>query len=571
MRLNEALQTIRERINLVDLVGRYVELKRNGNRYSAPCPFHQETKPSFSVNPDKGFFYCFGCHASGDLFEFYAKINGLDFRESVEQLAQEAGIVVEFGHSPSMRPTGEQRTDKKQILQMYELAAQAYQINLQSPSGLQCREYLQKRGVTPEIIEKFALGWAPEGWRFLTEKLLKKKHNLELAAQAGLISSSDKGNFYDRFRGRLIFPIKNLSGQVIAFGGRIIENTDEAKYINSADSPIYKKKEHLYGLYQARSSIGAKGFAMLTEGYMDVLTLNQFKYGNCAGVLGTALTEEQIRRLSGFCSRFLLIFDGDKAGRKAAFRSCEMLLARGLNCNVAILPPEDDIDSLLKSGGPQVFDELAANAPDGLKFCINVLKDMAPKDAVDWTREFLADVRVPELATTYASSLAAALRMEESSLRQNAAKTRNRRQPTNIGRAIFHNTRDRQIMIFAARYPERLAELRGMGAHMALSSESARELWKLIETWGPDEILLHLDESQKEFWIAQRGPAAAPLTNGDFELACLEKELDIFYAASKKASLSRALAETSKTSDFNAQLEYLRALQETLGNIDEQS
>lgn len=570
MQSQQAIRFIKERLNLADIVRRYVDLKPNGARLVAPCPFHQETKPSFSVNPEKGFFYCFGCHASGDIFEFYAKINGLDFRECLEQLAAEAGITVEYSRGRAPGPSDNKISDKRQIMLMHEVAASHFQRCLAGEEGNACRQYLLRRGVTPELTKKFELGWAPKAWHSLADELRKRGFDKNLACDAGLLSRSDNG-VYDRFRGRLMFPIKNLSGQTIAFGGRIIDNGDEAKYINSADTPIYKKKEHLYGLFQARRAISASGEAMLTEGYMDVLALNQFGFANCAGVLGTALTEEQIRRLSGFASRILLIFDGDRPGRKAALRACELLLTRGLACNVVILPAADDIDSLLRSGGPESFNALRGSAPDGLAYCLGCLKELAPRDAVNWAREFLARIQIPELVSPYASRLAAHLQISEPSLRQGACRPGRVLPASGKSNLDTLVSRDTQIMIYAVRYPERLEELREMGADLALTTPRARQLWALIEQWGPDDVFYHLDARQKEFWLAQRTPGAAPRTSGDFELTCLSQALSAYYSATQKLSLNAALSENAGSGAFETQLEYLRAIQETLGKGNEQS
>ena len=339
MQSKDAIRAIKERLNIVDVVRRYVELKRNGPRWVAPCPFHQETKPSFSVNEDQGLFYCFGCHASGDVFDFYSRINGLEFKETLEQLAAEAGITIDRGPRDPQRDGQErkQRSARQQMLRMYELAAGHFASALQSPEAEECRRYIEKRGLSDEIVQRFGLGWARREWQSLADALRRAGFDMRMAAEAGLVGQASSGRPYDRFRGRLIFPIKSLSNQIIAFGGRIIADEEEAKYINSADTPLYKKGEHLYGLAQARRGIVTKGRAMLTEGYMDVLTLHQFGYDNAVGVLGTALTPEQIKRLSGFASQMTLLFDGDRAGRKAALRSCEMLLTRGLSCSVVIM------------------------------------------------------------------------------------------------------------------------------------------------------------------------------------------------------------------------------------------
>ncbi len=577
MQSRDAIRAIKERLNIVDIARRYVDLKRNGPRWVAPCPFHQETKPSFSVNEEQGLFYCFGCHASGDIFDFYGRINGLDFRDTLEQLAAEAGISLDRGPADPKRREQEQRerSGRRQMIKMYELAAAHFAAALDSPEGEECRAYIQKRGLSDEIVQRFGLGWARRDWQSLATALHRAGFDARMAAEAGLLGISERSRrAYDRFRGRLIFPIKSLSNQIIAFGGRIIADEEEAKYINSADTPLYKKGEHLYGLAQSRRGITTKGQALLTEGYMDVLTLHQYGYDNAVGVLGTALTPDQIKRLSGFTSRVTLLFDGDRAGRKAALRSCEMLLTRGLACTVVLMPDGEDIDSLLRTQGPEAFETLLAHAPDGLRFCVDVLRALAPRETVEWARNFLSQVEVPELVSPYASRLATQLQLSESDLRQGAAQRRDTGAPRNggtpqrpSGRAR-QNMRDRQIMMYAVRYPERLDDLRDMGADLALQSEIARRLWDKLEEWGPETAAYHLDEREKNFWSFCRGAEAAPRDDGNKELEALRDDLDAYYASAQKLSLAAALRQNA--GDPDADVEYLRALQETLEKVHEQ-
>lgn len=573
MEFGEAIRAIKERVNLVDIVRRYVDLKPNGARFVAPCPFHQETKPSFSVSPEKGFYYCFGCQASGDLIDFFGRINGLDFRESVAQLAEEAGIVIDARTSPEGRKAAqEQRTAKQIMLAMHRDAALHFAGCLAGDSGAECRSYIKKRGLTEQVIERFELGFAVRDWHSLHTRLVERGYAMDLAFESGLVGQSESGKYYDRFRGRLMFPIKNLSNQIIAFGGRIIADEDEAKYINSADTPIYSKKEHLYGLAQARRSISVKGSAMLTEGYMDVVTLHQFGFENSVGVLGTALTEDQIRRLSGFTSRIDLLFDGDRAGRKAALRSCEMLLARGLSCRVILLPEGEDIDSLLRTQGAEAFERLQASAPDGLSFCINTLRELAPREAISWARNFLTKMQVRELVSPYASQLAQKLGIAEREFRDSlpgaglgTGSLQCARQNRNLC------DRDTQIMLFAVRYPERLEDLRELGADLALTTQRSRRLWDLIEAYGPEEVIYHLDEKQKSFWISQRGPQAPPRLDGDYELECLKESLNRFYAQSQAASLAAAMAASASANNFDLDLKYLHAIRDAMRKEDEQS
>lgn len=577
MQSRDAIRAIKERLNIVDIARRYVDLKRNGPRWVAPCPFHQETKPSFSVNEEQGLFYCFGCHASGDIFDFYGRINGLDFRDTLEQLAAEAGVSLDRGPADPKRREQEQRerSGRRQMIKMYELAAAHFAAALDSPEGEECRAYIQKRGLSDEIVQRFGLGWARRDWQSLATALHRAGFDARMAAEAGLLGISERSRrAYDRFRGRLMFPIKSLSNQIIAFGGRIIADEEEAKYINSADTPLYKKGEHLYGLAQSRRGITTKGQALLTEGYMDVLTLHQYGYDNAVGVLGTALTPDQIKRLSGFTSRVTLLFDGDRAGRKAALRSCEMLLTRGLACTVVLMPDGEDIDSLLRTQGPEAFEDLLAHAPDGLRFCVDVLRALAPRETVEWARNFLSQVEVPELVSPYASRLATQLQLSENELRQGAAQRRDTGAPRNGGTPqrpggrARQNMRDRQIMMYAVRYPERLDDLRDMGADLALQSDIARRLWDKLEEWGPETAAYHLDEREKNFWSFCRGAEAAPRDDGNKELEALRDDLDAYYASAQKLSLAAALRQNA--GDPDADVEYLRALQETLEKVHEQ-
>ena len=569
-----ATREIKARLNIVDVVKRYVELRRAGGRWVAPCPFHQETKPSFSVNEEEGFFYCFGCQASGDLFDFYSRINGLEFKDALEQLAEEANVPLE-NTRPDPRDAAA-RDFRKTALRMYEAARNHYCRNLLAESGRQCREYLERRGITQGIIDGFELGWSLPGWTGLADVLRRSGYTAKQGVESGLLAANDRGSGYDRFRGRLIFPIKNLSGQVIAFGGRIIGDEDAAKYINSTDSPLYKKGENLYGLFQARRAISAKKSVILTEGYMDVLTLHQFGYENVCGVLGTALTPEQIRRLAGFCSHFELIFDGDGPGRKAALRACEMVLSKGLACKVVMLPDGEDIDSLLQQGGREQFEELKLYAPDGLDFCIRALSSQAPREALDWVKKFLAAVEQPELLSRFVTRFSQALALDEAEMRRGInIPGRNEEQRADAkfapgikksSPAVEKDALDRRIMQFVVRCPQYMPELCDAGANLLLTQRWALSLWEKVARCAPeydsDSVLRQLDTKEKEFWWHHRVMEAPPKEHQLRELA------DIRAAAAKCCEERQAVAclqamrQGQDKGDYD--LELLKALNETL-------
>ncbi len=570
MKSTDAIQAIKARISMADLARRYVEVRPVGSRLVAPCPFHQETKPSFSINDEQGTFYCFGCQASGDIFDFYGRINGLDFRETLEQLAEESGVSLE-SHRPDPG-VARQRSHKRDMLKMHDLAAAHFSANLKGPQGKVCREYVDERGIAPEIQEKFGLGWSLPEWQPLQSALRRAGFNEQTAVECGLLSRSAKGGAYDRFRGRLMFPIRNLSGQAVAFGGRILPSLareDDAKYINSSDSPIYKKGEHLYGLYQARPSVTVKKSLMLTEGYMDVLTLHQYGYANAVGVLGTALTPEQVKRLSGFASHIELLFDGDGAGRKAALRSCEMLLSRGLSCKVVLFPEKDDIDSLLRSRGAQAFEDLRRSAPDGLAFCVSALRDMAPKDSVAWARAFLGQVEIPELFARFATELAGGLGLTEAELRGGVLSARKQSASRPADAPAVPKTRavslDQEIMTFAVRYPHAIQSLRDFGADLALTRPWALALWDKLERFAPGDVFSALEEKEKRFWIRCRDTesGAPALDNEQGERDAIRRALCALQTTAHKNSVAAALRHGS--ADYETQREYMRALKEARG------
>lgn len=573
---SSATGAIKARLNILDVVRRYVDLRRAGNRWVAPCPFHQETKPSFSVNEEEGFFYCFGCQAAGDIFDFYSRINGLEFRETLEQLAEEAGVTLDEVRS-NPREAAE-RDFRKVALRMYEAARNHFRHNLQAEAGATCREYLERRKLAPEIIESFELGWSLPQWQGLADALRRSGFSPRQGIDAGLLAANERGSGYDRFRGRLIFPIKNLSGQVIAFGGRIIGDEDAAKYINSTDSPLYKKGDNLYGLFQARRSISAQKSAILTEGYMDVLTLHQFGYTNACGVLGTALTPEQVRRLAGFCSELELIFDGDAPGMKAAMRACEMVLAKGLSCKVVMLPEKQDIDDLLQGKGKEAFEELRRFSPDGLDFCIRRLSMQAPREALEWVKGFLAAVEQPEWLSRYISRLSQGLDLDEREIRQglqasapaaggHSANAGSRNLPGgSSARAVKKDALDREIMKFVVRYPHQLPVLRDAGAMLLFTQGWAVTFWEKVAScapdYDPDRVLRCLDDKEKEFWGQFRVMEAPPREHQDEELADICALIAERCREKQTGACMQALRQNGDKGDYD--LELLKALNETL-------
>jgi len=577
-----AVEAVKARINIVDVIRRYVDLKPVSGRWMGACPFHQETKPSMSVNEEEGFFYCFGCQASGDVIDFYQRINGLEFLEALEALAMEAGIDIQ---QTAPDPQAAQKRQQKKLLQdMHDESRDFFCNCLGHAVGETARRYLADRGMTAEIIQAFQLGFSPDDWHGLDNYLRSRGRKPEDGVEAGLLSQNQKGNIYDRFRGRLIFPIKNLSGRVIAFGGRIITD-GEPKYLNSSDSPIYKKGEHLYGLDIARQSMTRTRRALLTEGYMDVLSLHQFGYTDACGVLGTALTKDQVKRLSGFCSRVDLVFDGDSAGRKAALKSSRMILLHGVACRVVLLPDGEDVDSLLQTKGKDGFDQYLEQAKDGLEFCASYLQSQfSPREIMDWARNFLSELSDDSLRAYYLPRLAKGLALGETELRMTAGAPTRTVQAQNHASGVQHSKNsqpaigkedkdDKYFLKFPIQYPEYIPSLAEQGFENVLSTNWARALWSKLYEDQPRVSLTRLNENEKRFFIQCREDLSNKTLTGEkiqneWEHICTKIEKS--KCEMTKARIKQSLHQAQQTGDMQRANECLQALKECLRRENEQ-
>ncbi|HNY51413.1 MAG TPA: DNA primase [Smithella sp.] len=349
------IEEIKNRVDIVDLVSEYVTLKKAGRNFTGLCPFHQEKTPSFSVNREKQIFYCFGCGEGGNAITFLMKIADKTFPEAIKDLAAKTGIVLP---PVSSGKEGRQKDLLKEgIVGLNARAAQHFSRNLFSAAGAVARKYLQERGIADDIVKQFRLGYAPDTWRSLTDDLEKSGLSLKLAEQAGLIIPGKEGGFYDRFRGRLIFPIENVSGDIIAFGGRIL-GKGEPKYLNSPESPVYIKGRNLYGLNKAKEEIRKKGFVLIVEGYFDLISLWNAGIGNVVATLGTALTREHLELLRRYTIDVVALFDPDEAGKKALDRSLELFLSAGMKARALILPGQYDPDDYVRKFGKEKMEEL---------------------------------------------------------------------------------------------------------------------------------------------------------------------------------------------------------------------
>ena len=366
---------VREAADIVQVIGECVELKKAGARFLGLCPFHAEKTPSFSVNPHGQFFHCFGCGESGDVFSFMMKYHHLTFPDALKDLARRYHIDL-----PERKMNDADRARMRKREQLYEInqaAADIFHSFLNNAEEAEsARNYLRDRGVPQEIVDRYQLGYTPSpeqaGWKFITSRLQAKKLSVVAIEQAGLAVKKDNGGYYDRFRDRVLFPIFDLSGRVVAFGGRILGD-GKPKYMNSPESMIFDKSRLLFGLYQHREAIRKRRLAVVVEGNFDLLLLAVHGIDNVVAPLGTALTRDHIKSLRGYCDEVVLLFDGDSAGLKAARRSIPFFLAEQLEGKVALLPQGHDPDSLVREKGPAGINELVDTAKPLAEFVFSSL------------------------------------------------------------------------------------------------------------------------------------------------------------------------------------------------------
>ncbi len=413
------LAQIQERTDIVELVSGYVPLKRVGRSFKANCPFHHEKTPSFIVNPDKQIFHCFGCGVGGNVFSFFMKIEKRDFRDAVEVLADRAGIEI-----PDDRPQDTEAARRSaQLVQANGFAVEFYRGVLRDrPEAQGARDYLRRRGVLEKTLEDFRVGFAPDSWDAL-QRAAKTGAVTEAALErAGLvIGRREGGGYYDRFRNRVIFPILDMKGACVAFGGRVMDDATP-KYLNSPETEIYSKGRHLYGLFQARQAVRELDQAIVVEGYMDLIACHQAGVVNVVASLGTALTPEQVRLVKRHTHNVVMLYDADKAGEAATLRGLELFLEEGVEVKVVRLEKGHDPDSFLRERGAGPFREALAAAKNLFEYKLGLLKDRHPAGTVEgkvriatemvgvlhkvrneilraaWTKELSRDLGLPEEA-----------------------------------------------------------------------------------------------------------------------------------------------------------------------------
>ncbi len=403
------IDDLKDRADLVRIIEPYAALKKKGSNWMGCCPFHSEKTPSFSVSPTKGFYKCFGCGKGGNAFTFLMEMEGLNFPEAIQRVAEISGVPLpEPVDDQQFQRSKKKREEKKhladQVIELNAIALEFWEAELQSKDkkAKAAREYLKSRGISEEIQKQFRIGFSPDSWNALLDHLKEKGVDEKLIEQSGLVSvNEEKDRVFDRFRGRIMFPVLDVDGRPIAFGARAMGD-DHPKYLNSPETPAYVKGQHLYGLFQSKDEIRKKKFAILVEGYLDLIALYQHGITNVAASLGTAFTPEQSKLLGRFAKKVVINYDGDIAGIGAARRAVEILLPNDFEIKVLVLPDGKDPDDFVRENGAELYNQARGKAVPYLDFVLKAsmqdrtLANAKQKaEAIEEVLPVLSDIKNP--------------------------------------------------------------------------------------------------------------------------------------------------------------------------------
>ena len=476
---SSVIQEINERTDITDLVSRYVTLKRSGTDFVGLCPFHSEKTPSFRVTPQKRMYYCFGCQKGGGPIHFLMQVENLNFVDAVKKLGAECGVQVP---EDSLRSDKEEQK-RKQMFSANRDAARFFYTCLTEPRGEEARKYFKQRNLSAEMITKFGIGYAPDSWDALKKHLLSKGYSESLLVEVGLISRTEKGSTYDRFRNRVMFPILDVVGNVIGFGGRVLDDS-KPKYLNTADTPIFDKSGNLYGLNFAKND--KSGQVIVVEGYMDVVTLYQYGIERAVASLGTALTARHARLLKRYANEVVLCYDGDGAGIKAAHKAVGLMREADVKSKVISLDGAKDPDEYCKKFGVDKFLQCVDEAKPPILYKINALKANYDVHILEQNAEFLkaaaeelALLKEPVEREIYTREVALSASVSEESLAAQVKKavlrlrqTNKREEKTQIQRITRQHAiepskvleaAEGRLIALALRYKDAFSELASEG------------------------------------------------------------------------------------------------------------
>ncbi|MCD4829927.1 MAG: DNA primase [Candidatus Cloacimonetes bacterium] len=470
------IDQVRENVDIVDVIQSYIPLKKAGSGFKALCPFHEEDTPSFNVSRQKQIFKCFGCGKSGNVFTFVQEYEKISFPEAMRRLAQRAGVRL-----PQQAPPSAADHARDALFRACELAAAFYRKQL-ATIGETAREYLEQRGIGEKTVEAFDIGYAPDDFQALHNYLREKSISDNDLIRAGLLRRNERGNVYDLLRHRLIFPIRNGNGRVVAFGGRVLSPDQQGgKYINSPTSDIYTKGEELYGLYQARYDIGKREHAVMCEGYTDLIRLHDSGFTHAVASLGTALTNRQLHLLGRYAKKIVLLYDGDRAGRTAAMKSGLSALQQGFDVQVCALPADQDPDSYLVEQGAEALQKLLDEAPSLPDFVnADSVMDMSRRTKVDVLRDAILRIDNALARELFAGEVAQAFGVSVTSLLAGGLQ---RRRKNNAEREQFFlakNHWEQECIRFMMQHPELVENLCSKLKTDYFFDEIYRELYEVI-------------------------------------------------------------------------------------------
>ena len=488
-----AKDEIKRTADIVDVIGQFVQLKKAGKNFMGLCPFHAEKDPSFTVSQERQMFHCFGCKKGGDLFAFWMAYHNFTFPEALKDLAERYNVIISGDFSPSEE---KRKSDlRESLFRINDMAAFFFQRVMEHEgAGKTARDYFQNRGISKEIIAKFRLGYAPDKWDGLIRHLKSKNIDLGHAVQAGLIIPKKNGGHYDRFRGRVMFPISNLREKIIGFGGRVLDD-GMPKYLNTPETPIFHKGEVPYGLDGSFKSIREKGHAIIVEGYMDLLALKQKGLDEVVATLGTAMTGDHIRKIKGYAREAVVVFDSDEAGKSAAMRTLPAFLNEGLSAKAAVLPEGHDPDSFVKQNGLAAFEKLVKEAVPLFDFYLDRSLSLHKQDVEGKVRALkeilpvLAGIRNMAQCSLYVRGLSERMGIREDVVLAELAAFRKSQSAGELGKAVRRKNSvsklesrvcDSQLLNLMVHHPDTISKLCDSECGHLLSDPGIKEIVRVI-------------------------------------------------------------------------------------------
>ncbi len=517
----EKVSEILNTSDIVDIVSESVILKKSGRNYFGLCPFHSEKTPSFSVNPSKQIFHCFGCSAGGNALSFVMKYHGVSFPQAAAMLVRKYNITIE---TKEIDPAKKKQIHLKESLFRLNKQVMTYfheELKTSKRSD-KARNYLNKRGLSDDMIQEFKIGFSPDAWESVVRLLKQKKVSRNTAVQSGLILKREKTDgYYDRFRNRVMFPIFDINMQVAGFGGRVMDDA-MPKYMNSPETPVYNKSRILYGLHAAKQYCRQEGVLYIVEGYFDFLSLFQHGIKNTVASLGTALTPDHIRILKGYASKMILVFDSDAAGISAAKRSIKLFYKEGVDTRVLVLPDGNDPDSYVQKHGPEAFKTLAENAGSVMQFLLQVSIDThglsveGRVKVLNDMKVYLSQVQDSALRSLYVKELAETLNIDEKAvlekvrgqIQNRTAKKKVSADENMVPERLESDPREEQMISMMLHYPEIIDQVKNTKVLDSFYSERLKRLGKKILAVKPGEhgfvttVMAHMKKNEDQAKIA---------------------------------------------------------------------